>query len=103
MDLLAIDQPRRTAPKRFAAKKDIAGNVQRVDEFELLVNDANAAQRGVTRRADGRPLSVNADRTGVGLMDSGQNLHQRGLARSILPDQTNDFSRADFKLDGIQS
>ena len=48
-------------------------------------------------------FAVHADRAGVGLIDSSENLHQRRLARAIFPDNTDDFATVYFKLNRIQS
>jgi hypothetical protein len=42
------------------------------------------------------------DRAGVGLVDAGQNLDERRLARTVAADECVDFPPADLEVDAIE-
>ncbi|MNL78205.1 hypothetical protein D3C87_2045390 [compost metagenome] len=60
--------------------------------------DGGDAQRGSRmRRRQGDQLPANADFTGIGLVDAGQRLDQRGFPRPVLADQRSDFAGIEFQ------
>ncbi len=99
----AIQQSQRPGPVRLASEEDVAGNVERVDDLELLVDDADAEAGGIGRAVHHDRRTVDGDVARVRPMDPGQDLHQRRLAGAILPDEPDDLSGGDVEVDAIES
>ena len=67
----------------------------------MLVDHADAQANGVGGRLDAHGLAVEQDRPGVGLIETVQDLHQRGLAGAVLAQQRMHFAGADVEIDVV--
>ena len=87
-------KPQRAPARRFASEQDVAGDVEVVEQVQLLVDERDAA--APSRRVDvahRRRRAVDQHVAGVGLLDAADDLHQRGLAGAVLAEQRDDFAR----------
>ena len=87
---------------RLAAEEDVAGDVERVDDLELLVNDADAEAGRVSRPVHRHRHTGDGDLARVRTMDPGQDLHQRRLARAILAHEPDDLSGGHVEVHAIE-
>ena len=67
----------------------------------MLVDHADAVPDGVLRVADGRFRAVDQDLSLVGMVQAVEHLHQRRLARAILPQQSVDLAGFDIEVDFV--
>ncbi len=100
IDLPAIDEAKRSSCG-LTSEKNVACNIERIDDFQFLMNDADAVTCRFPRRTDHDGLAVDPDRSGIGLMNPGQNFHQGGFTRAIFADERDDFTARDIESDGI--
>jgi hypothetical protein len=98
----AIQEPQRSGPERLPAEEDIASDVERVDDFELLMDHGDAESRGVRRPVHDHRHVVDRNLARVRAMDPGQDLHQRRLAGAILADQPDDLSGGHVEVHAIE-
>ena len=98
----AIEQSQRSAARRLAAEEHVAGDVQRVDELELLVDDRDAEPRGIDRPVHDNRRAVDANLARVGAMDAGQDLHQRRLAGAVLADERHDLPGRQLEVHAVE-
>ena len=94
----AVEQAKRPAV-RLAAQEHVAGDVERVDELEHLMDHGDAETRRVGGRVDSRTNAVEPNRPAVRLVDAGQHLHQRRLAGPVLADERDDLAAMDVEVD----
>ena len=77
----------------------VLGDGQVRNDVEFLVDDRQAEVTRVLRRLDVDLLSLQPDLAArVGLVDTGEHLHERGLARSVLTAETQDFTGSKVKV-----
>jgi hypothetical protein len=69
------------------ADEDVFRHVEVGEDHRLLVDGGDAQRLRLLRVADVHRLAVDQDLTGVGAVDAGHDLDQRGLARAVLADQ----------------
>ncbi len=86
----------------FPVQEHVLGHGEAADQAELLEDDADPGLLGFARIAEGYLLAVQQDAPGVGLVDPAQDLHQRGLARPVLPDQGVHLPPAKLEADLLQ-
>ena len=91
-----VEQEARPAA-RLAAQEDVLGDRQVRRQVQLLVDHADAEVQRRSRVGDLDRLALEPDLAGVGLVDAGQDLHQRGLAGAVLADQGVDFSGTELE------
>jgi hypothetical protein len=73
--------------QRLGAQQDVLGHGQVVGEHEVLVHHADPGLDRVGGRAEAHELAVDGDRALVRRLDPVEDLHQRGLAGTVLPAQ----------------
>jgi hypothetical protein len=78
---VAIEQP---PARRQRAKTEILGHRKVLAERELLVHHADAGSQRIARALEVSLAAVDEQPAGVGLVDAGEELPQRALARAIL-------------------
>ena len=83
--LLGVDTP--APPQRLAPHEDVLRGGQVGEQRGLLVDDGYPGVPGGCRTVQQRRLVTDQQFSAVGLVDPGQDLHQRGLARAVLTDQ----------------
>ncbi|MNH12778.1 hypothetical protein D3C79_723290 [compost metagenome] len=90
------------APGQLMAEEEVLGQGQVLGQVELLMNEHYAR---LLRLAGGVPaarLAIDADHPGADGLVTGEDLHQGGLARAILPQQAVDPPRRQAEVDPVQ-
>ncbi len=82
-------------------EKQIFQDTERRQQAELLEHHPDAERHRVARRGDRRSPSVDLDRPRIGRQEAVDELHQRRLAGSILPEQGEHFARRDVEVDVV--
>ena len=72
-----IDQTERSPVRRLASEEHVAGDVEVVEEVQLLVDERDAQRRGGVDVRDRHAGTVEQDLARVGLLDPADDLHQR--------------------------
>ncbi len=78
------------APGRLRIDEQVFRDREVVERQAFLVNHADSQRARRLRSGDAHRSSIEADFTGVGLIDAGQYLHQRGFSGAVLADQRGD-------------
>ncbi len=73
---------------------DIFGGGEHIHELKVLVDHADAQIQRVTRGADGHGLVSDIDFALIGEVDTGDHVHQRGLAAAVFTQQGQNFTAA---------
>ncbi len=102
MHLRAIDEPQRSPTGRFAPEQDVAGDVEIVEEVELLVDERDPEGRRRGHAADRHRRAVDQQLARVGLFDPADDLHQRRLAGAVLAEQRHDLAGVHLERDAAQ-
>ena len=84
---------------RLVAETDVLADREVGQQRLLLEHHADAVAGGVGGAGEARRLAAEQDRAGVGLVDAGQDAHQRRLAGAVLADQAHDLVRPDLEAD----
>ena len=98
----AVEQAQRPAIE-LTPQEDVAGDVERVDELEHLMNHRDAETRRVGRLLDRGGNAIDVNRPRVRAVDAGQHLHQRRFAGPVLADQRDDLAAIDVEVNLGQS
>ena len=98
--LAVIDQAKRVLG--FAPDPDVLGHRHRVHQVQFLMDHGDAGIQRIQRRADIELAPGETHLAPVGVIDAGDDLHQRGLARAVLAHQCVDRAGADLELNIIQ-
>ena len=85
----------------FDAQRHVLRGREHVDQFEVLVDHADAVRVGVLGVADGDLLAVHEDLSFVGIVDAGQHVHERRLAGAVFAQQRHDNAVVHVKIDFI--
>ena len=80
-----VDQPK--AVLRLMAKEQVPRNAQQGDEVDLLVDRADPGGLGIAWPGELDRDPAIRDLPAIGLMDTGEDLDQRGLPGAVLADQ----------------
>ena len=90
--------------QRLAAKKQILGDGQLVDEGKLLGDDGDAGVAGIADAAEARDFSIHQDFPLVGAvrMDAREELDQSGLAGAVLTAERMDLAGPQVERDLAQ-
>ena len=88
---------------RLAPQEDVAGDVERVDHLQVLVDDGDTETGRTDRAVDAHRCAIDADLAGVGPVDAGKDFHQRGLAGAVLADECDDLAAGDVEVHLVQS
>ena len=92
----------RSAVLRRVADEHVLGDGQVREQPRFLVDDGDAERTGVRRSVEHDRLAVELHRPAVGLMDAGQRLDERALARAVLPNQRVDLAGAQLEGNVVQ-
>jgi hypothetical protein len=84
----AVDE---AAPLGFAAEVDVLGDGELGQEVELLEHRGDPGVLGLEGVGEGDGAAAQLDGAGVGGVDAGEDLHERGLAGAVLPHQCVDL------------
>ena len=85
-----------------AAEEDVLGDVEPVDEREILVDDADAAVAGLAGARQPHDLAADEQLPLVGLEGAAQDLDQRRLAGAVVPDERHRLAAKDAEVDAAQ-
>ena len=96
---LAIAVLLQAKARLFFAHPDVVRRGEHVHQLEVLVDHADAQLFGVLRGVDGHGLALHQDLPRVWLIDAGEHVHQRGLARAVLPQQGQYLPLAQVQVD----
>lgn len=92
----AIDE---TAFGDFHAEKNVFGNGQRRHQLEVLVHHAETERDRLARRIHHHRFTINAQNPCVWLVEAEEDIHQRRLSSTVLPDQRMDLALANREID----
>ena len=87
---------------RLAADEDVLRRRQVGHQVQLLMDYADAQLLRAARRADFDRLAIEQDLALVGLVDAGEDLHQRRLAGAVLAHQRMHFAGVQLQPDPVQ-
>src|SRR6185503_20899812 len=77
MDTFAVNQFEKTASGWFTTKVNVGGDVEIIEDAQLLVNEFDAKCAGFARRSNFNVRSIDANLTGVAGNCTAEDLHQR--------------------------
>src|SRR5882724_1088799 len=97
---LPVDEPPR--PARLASQEDVLGDREVRHQVELLVDDAHTRVDHGARAGAAHLLAAQPDLALVRAVDSGQDLHERGLPGPVLTRQRVDFRRVQVEVDAVE-
>ena len=86
LDLARVQREARARPL-LVAEQHVLGDGERLDEAKVLVHHRDAGRERVTRGGEAHRLAPQLDRAGVGLVEPGQDVRERALARAVLAEQ----------------
>ena len=99
---LVHDRHANQAPERLAAEQEVAGDVDRVAERQVLIDhlDPLAPRVGGRRETDLATVEKNA--AGIGNDGAGQDLAQRRFSRAIVADEPENLARPQDEVDAVE-
>ena len=97
---LPVDRTQASA--RRVPQEDVFRDREIVEEHGLLVNGGDAVLEGLVGAGEMDGLAADADFAAIGLVDAGEDLHQRGLAGAVLADQRGDLSGIERQADIVE-
>ncbi len=89
------------AGDRFSPEHHVLADGEDRDQHEVLVDHPDAEGDGVSRTGDARELSVDQDLARIWMHQSVEDVHQRGLARSVLAHKGVDLAGADGEVNVV--
>ena len=84
--------------RELPPEEQVGGDVEARHEVELLEDGGDARRLRGARVGEAHGHAVDPHFAGVGFDDPGKNVHQRRLARAVLPEQRMNFSRAQIEV-----
>ena len=90
------------AGARRMAEEDVLGDGEFGKEQQLLIDGRDPGALGFLGRGEARRAPVDQDLAGVRLIDAGDDLDQRRLARAVLAEQRVNLAGADVERDAAQ-
>ena len=82
----------------FVAQENVLGHRELLDEVQLLVDDGHAHRQRFVGVGDPVVAPLEADRSRIAPMDAGEDLDERGLARSVFSDEGVRLAGHDFEV-----
>ena len=95
---VAIEQ---RALARLGRQHDVLGHGHDRDQHEVLVHHADPHADRLARRADANRLAAEVDLALVGLEQPVEDVHERGLARPVLPEQGVHLATTQVEVDAV--
>ena len=95
--LAMVDAPETV--RRHVAEEDVLGDREVAEEAGVLMHDRDAAAERVERRSQHRCLPIENHRAGIGLVETGEELHAGAFARAVLPKESEDLAGAERQRD----
>ena len=87
--------------RRLIAKDDVLGNREDRNEHEMLVHHADAGRDGIPGRMQLQPLAVDEHFTRRRCVKPIEDVHESGLAGSVLTEQGNDLAFSNVEVDVV--
>ena len=96
--------PRRDQPQgaHLVSEVDVLGDGEAIDKIEFLVDRRDSQPHGRDRIGQPDLFALPRDRSLVRLVDPGQNLDQRRLARPVLAEQAMHLAGHDIQVDPVE-
>jgi hypothetical protein len=91
------------ALERLHPDEDVLGDAQVGKERRLLEDDRDPGGLRLLRVVEDRFLSVEHEPPGVGTMNTGEDLHERRLARTVLADEAVDLAAEQLDVAVLES
>ena len=76
------------------AHPDVVRGREHLHQLEVLMDHADPQALGLLGGVDGHGLALHEDLASVGLVNAGEHIHQRSLARAVLAQQRQDLAPA---------
>ena len=90
------------APERLAAEQEVAGDVDRVAERQVLIDHLDPLTARVGGRGETDFAAVEKNAAGIGNDGAGQDLAQRRLSRAVVADEAKHLARSQDEVDAIE-
>ena len=90
------------APHRLAAEQEVAGDVDRVAERQVLIDHLDPLAAGIGGRGEADFAAVEKDPAGIGNDGAGEDLAQGRLAGAVVADEAEDLAGAQHEVDAIE-
>jgi hypothetical protein len=87
---------------RLASEKDVGCDIEVVREIELLMNQGNAEMFRRPHTVDTHRPVFEQNLAAVGFLHTGENLHQRALARAVLANDRQNFTLVQRERNVVQ-
>ena len=83
-------------------EEHVLDDVEVVAQREVLIHDLDPENGRIPRPVDRDRFAIEADLAGIDRVDAGQALHERRLARPVVPDECGDLALIDVEVDIVQ-
>ncbi len=80
----------------------VLGDRERWHEHEVLMDHPDAERDRVARARDVRVLAADADRSGVGVVEAVEDVHEGRLAGAVLADERVDLALVHHEVDLVE-
>ena len=95
-----VEEAERAAP--LAPEKHVRRHREILDEGQFLVDDRDPGALGIAGPREAGVAAVDLEHSGVGLIDAGEDLHERALPRAILPADGMDLTSPHLEGDVVE-
>ena len=99
---LAIDQLQQSAMDRFATDEDVAGDVEIVEQVQLLMNERDAGRDRIRHAVARTCDAIDPDRPTARRDNTAEHTHQRRLAGAVLAEQRDHLAGRDRQADVVE-
>ena len=90
-------------PEGQVTEHHVLRHRERGDQAQLLRDQREPGAERLARVAESASDTIHEDASGVGLVDAGEDLDQRGFAGAVLADDRVDFARCELERDLVES
>src|SRR5205807_1745417 len=90
-------------PEGQVTEHHVLRHRERGDQAQLLRDQCEPGAERLARVAESASDTIHEDASGVGLVDAGEDLDQRGFAGAVLADDRVDFARCELERDLVES
>ena len=87
----------------LATEEQVRDDVQVVAQREVLVDGRDPERHRFVGPRDRDGVALEQDLPGVGVVDSGDHLHERGLAGAVVADERHDLARSNAEVHTLES
>ena len=79
------------------AQHDVFRSGQHIDQFEVLMDHADAMAEGILRRTDNHLFVIDEDIAFIGIVNAGKHIHQSCLTAAVFTQQSENLSLIDVQ------